>query len=122
MREKITDKITGVDKLFITESDIMRDNNSDNSTAITSDISGDNANIIKKDKKNDINSDINSDMYKPKKQPKYTDLHERRTHYITKENVKFIEGLYARYNQDKSETVNRALNMYREYLKNNSGK
>jgi hypothetical protein len=107
-------------------SDISRDNdsdiNSDNKSDVSSDNASDKTNDNASDNESAITSDINSDMLKPKKQPKYTDLHERRTHYLTKENIEFIEHLYSKYNQDKSETVNRALKLYKEMLKNNKKK
>ena len=118
-RKKVGDKVKGAAIFFQQESDISRDNESDNKSDIISDKISDNVNDNESAITSDIISDINSDMLKPKKQPKYTDLHERRTHYLTKDNVEFIEHLYSKYNQDKSETVNRALLLYRMSLKKN---
>jgi hypothetical protein len=128
VRKKVGDKVKGAAIFFQQNSDISRDNdsdiNSDNKSDIISDKISDNVNDNESAITSDIISDINSDMLKPKKQPKYTDLHERRTHYLTKDNVEFIEHLYSKYNQDKSETVNRALLLYRMSLKkpNKNGK
>jgi hypothetical protein len=99
--------------------DKTSDNASDKSSDSTSDKTNDSDSVTSSDNNSDIISDIDSAMFKPKKQPKYTDLHERRTHYLTKENVEFIDMLYDKYNQDKSETVNRALLLYREWIKKN---
>jgi hypothetical protein len=99
------------------ESDISSDIKSDNVNDIKNDVSSVKTNDNESAITSDIISDIDSAMLKPKKQPKYTDLHERRTHYLTKENVEFIEHLYDKYNQDKSETVNRALMLYKKMLK-----
>jgi hypothetical protein len=119
VRKKVGDKVKGAAIFFQQESDISRDNESDNKSAVISDKISDGVNDNESAITSDIISDINSDMLKPKKQPKYTDLHQRRTHYLTKENVEFIEYLYSKYNQDKSETVNRALLLYRMSLKKN---
>jgi hypothetical protein len=119
VRKKVGDKVKGAAQFFVTDSDISSDKKSDNKSAIVSDKTSDSVNDVESAITSDIISDINSDMLKPKKQPKYTDLHERRTHYLTKENVEFIEHLYSKYNQDKSETVNRALLLYREWIKKN---
>jgi hypothetical protein len=110
------------------DEDEKNDHKSDISSDKDSDISSDNKSDVSSDKTrdnesaitSDIISDINSAMLKPKKQPKYTDLHDRRTHYLTKENIEFIEHLYDKYNQDKSETVNRALMLYKNMLKKSS--
>jgi hypothetical protein len=122
-RKSVKDKVKGAAVFFHQESDISRDNESDNKSGVvgdkTSDATRDNESAVTSDNNSDIISDIDSDIFKPKKQPKYTDLHERRTHYITKENIDFIDTLYDKYNQDKSETVNRALLLYREWIKKN---
>lgn len=119
MRKKVTDKVKGSAIFFQQDSDISRDNESDNKSDIASDKTSGNESAITSNINSDIISDIDSDMLKPKKQPKYTDLHERRTHYLTKDNIDFIDTLYSKYNQDKSETVNRALLLYREWIKKN---
>jgi hypothetical protein len=123
VRKKVGDKVKGAAIFFQQNSDISSDTNSDISSDNKSDNVNDNISDKARDNESavtsDIISDINSDMLKPKKQPKYTDLHERRTHYLTKDNVEFIEHLYSKYNQDKSETVNRALLLYREWIKKN---
>jgi hypothetical protein len=123
VRKKVGDKVKGAAIFFQQNSDISRDNdsdiNSDNKSDIISDKISDNVNDNESAITSDIISDIDSDMLKPKKQPKYTDLHERRTHYLTKDNIEFIDALYSKYNQDKSETVNRALLLYREWIKKN---
>ena len=119
MRKNVKDKVKGAAIFFQQDSDISRDNESDILSDGKSDASSDNESAVTSNINSDIISDIDSDMLKPKKQPKYTDLHERRTHYLTKDNVEFIEHLYSKYNQDKSETVNRALLLYRMSLKKN---
>jgi hypothetical protein len=117
------EKIKGAAVYFEQNSDISRDNESDNKSDVTNDKASDNVNdnesAVTSNINSDIISDIDSAMLKPKKQPKYTDLHDRRTHYLTKDNIEFIDTLYSKYNQDKSETVNRALLLYREWIKNN---
>jgi hypothetical protein len=117
VRKTVGEKVKGAAQFFVTDSDISSDKKSDNKSDIISDKISDNVNDNESAITSDIISDINSDMLKPKKQPKYTDLHERRTHYLTKENVEFIDTLYSKYNQDKSETVNRALSLYKSMLK-----
>jgi hypothetical protein len=117
VRKKVGDKVKGAAIFFQQESDISRDNESDNKSAVISDKISDGVNDNESAITSDIISGINSDMLKPKKQPKYTDLHERRTHYLTKDNVEFIDSLYSKYNQDKSETVNRALKLYKDMIK-----
>jgi hypothetical protein len=116
-REPIGSVIKGVDKLFVVEGDISSDKDGDISSDKKSDVSSDKSSDVESAIASDTISGINSDMLKPKKRPKYTDLHERRTHYLTKENVEFIDTLYSKYNQDKSETVNRALSLYKSMLK-----
>jgi hypothetical protein len=124
-RKTVGEKVRGAAQYFEVNSDIIPDKESAIASDINSDVSSDNVSDKTNDNRNDnasnnnsdIISDIDSAMLKPKKQPKYTDLHERRTHYLTKENVEFIEHLYDKYNQDKSETVNRALMLYKKMLK-----
>jgi hypothetical protein len=123
VRKTVKDKVKGAAVFFQQGSDISRDNESDNksdaTTDKTSDSVNDNESAVASVINSDIISDIDSAMLKPKKQPKYTDLHDRRTHYLTKDNIDFIDTLYSKYNQDKSETVNRALLLYREWIKKN---
>jgi hypothetical protein len=117
------EKIKGAAAYFEQNSDIIRDNESDNKSDVTTDKTSDSVNdnesAVTSNINSDIISDIDSAMLKPRKQPKYTDLHDRRTHYLTKDNIDFIDTLYSKYNQDKSETVNRALLLYREWIKKN---
>lgn len=108
------------------DASINNDNTSDKNINVTKDNADDIDSDTSSDKNNDVDSDINSDNNSDiisdititlKKRNKYTDLHERKTYYISKEYIKKIDKLSSKYNLDKSYIVNEALKLFFNSIK-----
>ena len=55
--------------------------------------------------------------FEVKKRTRYEEKHKRRTYYIEKENIKMIDKIRAKTNQDNSYIVNQALRYFFENVK-----
>jgi hypothetical protein len=106
--------------------DNKQDNPPDKVSGITGDNTGDKKSAKKGDKekpeKEDKFKEINKDLYKPKKKEQYVDTHTRRTLYYENTNSSFIDFMKDEFKLDYSETVNRAMNLYREFMHKNDEK
>jgi hypothetical protein len=104
VRKSITDKIKGVDKLFV----VGEDTNTENNITTENNNSTDDSNTII----SSTSHSTNTNTVIPKEKVKYVDVKTQRAYWLDTELVKIFDKCYPTKKYDKSEIINELLRKF----------